>query len=206
MKQEQWSRIERDKQASGKEKVFATSGKKNSSVRRETNAVFGMRGTIMHKNRHEPSMTRGLSVSRKRSIRGNGNHASILRQPCRCYLGCTCTRSPCEYWHPQCPLLHYKVEEQPSQKAEEGQSFPRKRKMLWPLVPQLGCVSRDWESILKRQTVPGKPDAERLGTNSKSTVHSVYATSSKYPGKQRTTAWKNTSQTSSSAKSLRYEI
>ena len=36
--------------------------------------------------------------------------------------------------------------------------------------------------------------------------HSVYATSSKYPGKQRTIAWKNSSQTSSSAKSLRYEI
>ena len=58
----------------------------------------------------------------------------------------------------------------------------------------------------KRKKVPGKPDAKSLETNSRSTVHSVYATSSKYPGKQRTIAWKNTSQTSSSVKSLRNEI
>ena len=45
-------------------------------------------------------MTRGRSVSRKRSIRSKGNHGSILRQPCRCYLKGTRTRSPCEYWHP----------------------------------------------------------------------------------------------------------
>ena len=35
----------------------------------------------------------------------------------------------------------------------------------------------------KRQTVPEKPDAKSLGTNSKSTIHPVYATASKYPGK-----------------------
>ena len=34
----------------------------------------------------EPSMTRGGSASRKRSIRGKSNHGSILRQPCRYYL------------------------------------------------------------------------------------------------------------------------
>ena len=38
------------------------------------------------------------------------------------------------------------------------------------------------------------------------TIHSVCATSSEYPGKERTIAWKNTSQNSSSAKSLRCEI
>ena len=42
----------------------------------------------------EPSMTRGRSVSRKRSIRGESNYGSILRQPCRYYLKGTCTRSP----------------------------------------------------------------------------------------------------------------
>ena len=33
-------------------KVFATSGKKMTNVRRETSAVSGKRGTIVHKNRH----------------------------------------------------------------------------------------------------------------------------------------------------------
>ena len=60
--------------------------------------------------------------------------------------------------------------------------------------------------ISKRRTVSGKPDAKSLGINSKSSVHSVHATSSKYPLQQRAIAWKNTSRTSSSAKSSRYEI
>ena len=58
----------------------------------------------------------------------------------------------------------------------------------------------------KRQTSPGKPDAKSLGTHTKNTIHSVYATSSNYPGKERTIVWKNTSQKSSSPNSLRYEI
>ena len=36
----------------------------------------------------------------------------------------------------------------------------------------------------KWKTVPGKPDAKSLGIDSKSTVLSVYATSSKYAGKK----------------------
>ena len=41
-------------------------------------------------------MTRGRSVSRKRSIKGKSNPGILLRQPCRYYLKGTCTRSPCE--------------------------------------------------------------------------------------------------------------
>ena len=44
----------------------------------------------------EPSMTRGRSVSRKRSTKGKRNPGILLRQPCRYYLKGTCTRSPCE--------------------------------------------------------------------------------------------------------------
>ena len=57
----------------------------------------------------------------------------------------------------------------------------------------------------KRRTVSGKPDTTSFGINSTRTVHTVYAASSKYPGKQRTIARKNASQKSSSAKSLRYK-
>ena len=57
----------------------------------------------------------------------------------------------------------------------------------------------------KRQTGPEKPDAKSLGKKPKSTVHSVYAASSKYQGKKGPSLGK-VQETSSSAKSLRYEI
>ena len=47
-----------------------------------------------------PTVSRGRSVSRKRSLRGKSNHGSILRQPCRCYLRGTGTSTYCECWHP----------------------------------------------------------------------------------------------------------
>ena len=48
----------------------------------------------------EPSVSRGRSVSRKRTIRGKSNHGAILRQPCRYNLKGTCT---CDYWlTPEC--------------------------------------------------------------------------------------------------------
>ena len=79
---------------------------------------------------------------RERSIRGKSNHGSILRQPCGYYLNGTCTRSPCEYWHPPecqfyktktgcklgdtCLFPHYKVDEQPNKRLKKGY-FPTRR-------------------------------------------------------------------------------
>ena len=82
-------------------------------------------------------------------------------------------------------------------------------RMLWPSSK----VYHKWvvyhkiqmHSILKVESL-GEPDAKSLGTDSKSTVHSVYATSSEYPGKERTIVGKDKCQSSSSAKSLRDEI
>ena len=91
----------------------------------------------------EPTVSRGRSVSKKRSIRGKSNHGSILRQPCRYYLRGTCTRTPCEDWHPpgcqlyknetgskagdECLFPHYKVDEQPN-KNHKKSYFKKKRK------------------------------------------------------------------------------
>ena len=74
---------------------------------------------------------------------------------------------------------------------------------LVKIVPQLGCVSQDSDALVSQRGKQSreKPDAKSLGIDSKSTVHPVYATSSKYPGKERTITWTNTSQKSSSAKS-----
>ena len=157
-------------------------------------------------------------MSKKRSIQGKSNRSAVLRQPCRCYLKSTCTRSPCQYWHPperqlyktetgckagdNCLFPHHKVDEQPNKKAKERLLFTQKKRKrrqecsgccencttIGLRLARLGCVG-----FSKRQTVPEKP-AKSLGINSKSTVHSVYATSSKYPGKERTISWKNTSQ------------
>ena len=98
----------------------------------------------------EPSMTRGRSMSRKRSVRGKSNPGRILRQPCRCFLTGTCARSPCEYWHPpecqfyktesgckagsKCLFPHYKVEEQPSERPKKSlQNGTTKTKVLLQL-------------------------------------------------------------------------
>ena len=170
-------------------------------------------------------------MSRKRSIKGKSNPCMILRQPCRYNLKGTCTRSPCECWHaPECQIYqnesgckaedkclfpHHKVDEQPNKKTKERLPFPkRKRKRrqkcsgycenctsVGLCLARLGAIG-----FSKRRTGPGKPDKKSLGTNSKKTIHSVYATSSMFPRKIRTIAWKHTSQNSSSAKSLRYEI
>ena len=63
--------------------------RKRPNVRRETNAVFGMRVTIMHKKptpkaatRHEVEVCRGNEVSKVKVTM----HCAILRQPCRYYL------------------------------------------------------------------------------------------------------------------------
>ena len=80
--------------------------RKKANVRRKTLVVSGMRVTIVHKNRHRKpphflsQLHHEVDVCRGRSIRGESNHGSILRQPCRYYLKGTCTRTSCEYWHP----------------------------------------------------------------------------------------------------------
>ena len=52
-------------------------------------------------------------------------------------------------------------------------------------LERLGSIS-----FSKWKTVPGKPGAKSLDTDSMNTIHSVYATSSMYPGKDRTIACK----------------
>ena len=169
-------------------------------------------------------------MSRKRSIRGKSNHGSILQQPCRDYLKGTCTRSPCEYWHPpecqfyrtqtgceardKCLFPHYKVDEQPNKKPKKGYYSHKRRESddknavaIVKIVPQLGCVSQDSDALVSQRgkQLWGNPSKkswdqfEKYGSLSLRYVKQV-------SGKLRTIAWKNTRQTSSSAKSQRYEI
>ena len=79
--------------------------------------------------------------------------------------------------------------------------------MLWLLWNRVASrKTRSYWILEEAKQARGKPDAKSLGTDSKNTIHSFYATSSKYQGRERTIAWKNTSQKkTSAAKSLRYE-
>ena len=122
----------------------------------------------------EPSFSRGRSVSKKRSIQGKSNHGSILRQLCRCYLKGTCTRSPCDFWHPpECqfyktetgckardnPLFpHHKVDEQPNKKPKKVYYSHKRRESddnnavaIVKIVPQLGCVSQDSDALVSQR-------------------------------------------------------
>ena len=112
----------------------------------------------------EPSLSRGRSVSWKRSIRGKSNRRAILRQPCRYILKGTCTRTSCEYWLPpecqfnknetgcdagnKCLFPRYMVDEQPNKKPKKGCYSQRRRESedkdavtIAKTVSQLGCVS-----------------------------------------------------------------
>ena len=115
----------------------------------------------------------------------------------------------------ECLSPHHKVDEPPKQKSQRKDTIPTKEekaktRMLWLLwnfttiglrLGRVGSIG-----VSHRKTVMKELVAKSQGTNSKNTIHSVYATSSKYPGKERTIAWNNTSQKSSSGKCPRSEI
>ena len=91
LKQEQWSRIDRECVALNEEKVLVTSGKTKASVRKEINAVSGMRVTIVHNQTtlpphllsqpyHEVEVCRGQEVSKAKVTMGPffDNRADII--------------------------------------------------------------------------------------------------------------------------------
>ena len=94
---------------------------------------------------------------------------------------------------------HYKFDEQPNERPKKGY-FPKKKRKLG--LRRCGCCEKRVTIGLRitrlrctrfsrRKTVLWKPGAISLGTNSKNTIHSVYATSSKYAGKQGPSLGKN---------------
>ena len=168
----------------------------------------------------EPTVSRGRSVSRKGSIRGRSIHRSILRQPFR-----SRERLVKIGIRPSCNSINMKrvvrletsvcfhitrLMNNPKKSRKRAISHNEEKamtRMLWLLWK----VCHNWvlyhkiqmHSFLKVESL-GEPDAESLGTNSKGTIHEVYATSSEYPGKERAIVGKNKCQSSSSAKSLHH--
>ena len=87
----------------------------------------------------EASVSRGRSVSRKRSIRGKSNPGIILRQPCWYYLKGACTRSPCEYSHP--PECQFFKKNETGCKAGDKCLFPHYRVMNNEIKSQKRAIS-----------------------------------------------------------------
>ena len=186
------------------EKVFVTSGKKKGSVRKETYVVSGMRVTIVQSRQpkaappSEPqsSKTRGTSVSRKRNARGRSQPEKFNRPPCEYFLKGTCTKSPCEYWHPpeyhfsktklgckigaECSFPHWKVEEQPNKKPKKGDD--KSAVAIVKNVRQLSCVSQDIEP--RDSVTNSRKGTKSVGTSSTSTIHKGCIASSKHPRKK----------------------
>ena len=139
------------------------------------------------------------------------------RPPCEYFLKGTCTKSPCECWHPpecqffqtksgckvgaECSFPHWKVEEQPNKKPKkyEGKSAVA----IVKSVRQLSCVPQDTEppdstTILLR----AEECWNQFDEYDSQGLHCVKQTSEK----KKVRRSENTSLNSSSAKSRRYEI
>ena len=95
-------------------KEFGTSGKKKASVRRETSAVSGTTPMIVYKNQNTqaPGLLsqpyHEVEVCRRREV----SKAKVTMVPFSenrgKYLKGTCTRTPCEYWHPpECQFFFF---------------------------------------------------------------------------------------------------
>ena len=163
------------------DKVPATSGKKKGQCSKGDQCSFRHESNDRaQKPDHnsatpcEPPLSRGRSVSKKRSIQGKSDDGVILRQACRYYLKGTCTRSPCECWHPpecqfyktqtgckagdKCLFPQHKVDEQPNKKPKKGHYSHRRRESddknavaIVKIVPLLGCVSQDSEALVSQR-------------------------------------------------------
>ena len=105
------------------------------------------------------SKTRDSGESRKRNARGRSQSEKFNRPQCKYFLRGTCTKSPCEYWHPsecqfyesesgckfgaECLFPDWKVEEPSNTKPKKGDD--KCAVGIVKSVRQLSCVSQDIE-------------------------------------------------------------
>ena len=115
------------------EKVYVTSGKKKASVRRDTRAVSGTESggrapkpTPKAASPSNPSMTRGRSASRERSVRGKDHLVSIGILP---NVNSVKLNRDANKAGDKVSVPALKVEEQPSKKAEKELSKQKKRRL-----------------------------------------------------------------------------
>ena len=151
-------------------------------------------------------------MSRKRNARGRSQSEKFNRPPCKYFLKSTCTKSPCQYWHPpkcqfyktkagcmfgaECSFPHWKVEKQPNKKLQKGED--RSAVAVVKRVRQLSCVSQDTTISRKAKRVL-EPIRRVRFTRAALRQANIRE-------KTKSVARENTSQNYSSAKSLHYEV
>ena len=111
LKQEQLSKIVRNEWRWRRKRYLLPVERKRTSVRKETNAVSGMSVTIVHKNQNTmpPHLsshpTREVEVCRRKVSKATITIVQNADSRADTIFKGTCTRSPCEYWHPpECQL------------------------------------------------------------------------------------------------------
>ena len=87
---------------------------------------------------------------------------------------------------------HHKVDEQPNNKPKKGYHSKKRRESDDKNAVAIVKIEHNW--VASRKTPRGKqswrsPMQRSLGTDSKSTIHSVYATSSMVSGKAKDHRW-----------------
>ena len=102
----QWLRVAGDQVVLKEEKVFAVSGKQKGQCSRGDRCSSRHDGYERAKPTpktappSEPPTPRGRSASTERSFRGRSPSAKTNPQPCKNFLKGTCTKLPCDSWHP----------------------------------------------------------------------------------------------------------
>ena len=144
-----------------------------------------------HPLNHNLQKTRGWSVSRKRNARGRSQSDKFNRPPCKYFLKGTCTKSPCEYWHPpechfcktksgckagdKCLFPHHEVDEQPNKNPKKRYYSPKEESddknavAMMKIVPELVCVSQDSDALVSQsgKQSRGNPMQKVLGSTRK---------------------------------------
>ena len=129
----------------------------------------------------------------------------------------TCTRSPCESWHPpecqfclnesgckaeeKCLFPHYKVDEQPNKKPKKSIFLKRresddKNAVAVKIVPQLGCISQDSDALVSQRGKQSRrnPMQKILGPIRRMRFTQSTLRQASFREKKRALAWKNTSK------------
>ena len=112
-----------------------------------------------------------------------------------------------------CLFPHHKIDEQPNKKPKKCY-FTQKRESedkgavaFVKSVSQLACVSQDSDALDSQGTKDFRGDPMQKVLNAFQRVRFTKSTTSReYPGQRKVQRLENTSQTSTSAKSLRYNI
>ena len=221
---EPWSRVERDFQALKEEKVSVTSGKERQVFARRPLHQNTLPPRLLSQPYHEVEVCRGREVSEAKVTMGPffDNRVDIIwRVPARERLVNIGIRPSANFYKTKrvvsqetrvcfriTRLINNHIKgrrKATSQKAEKVRTTALW--LLWKSVSQLGFVLQDSDALASQGTKEFRRNQMQKVLFAIQRVRfTKSAASREYPGQERTIAWENTSQTSTSAKSLRNKI